>query len=301
MADSSFIARPAFDWRAVHQSPSYQPLTAGEVEDFELDAEIRRYLDATRQALDIPPERFRVLDWGCGNGRSVARLRADGYEARGVDIEPQRIEQAESYFRERGEDPDAILGVVDPQTNRTGLRSGSIHYLFSSQVLEHVADLDAAAGEMARLLAPGGVAFHRYPADWRIVEPHLDVPLLQWMPGRACRLAWLRVMMGLGLCTRWPTLAEAPPRQERAIYEAFFDEWMHYHPPRKVAAAFRTRGLRTRIVTGEHPRVQGLVPLRNLPLFREAPRLLGWVLSRLLSVELWCCKPAGQEDAGPSG
>ncbi|HUF31903.1 MAG TPA: class I SAM-dependent methyltransferase [Acidimicrobiales bacterium] len=55
----------------------------------------------------------------------------------------------------------------------------------SNHVLEHVGTVDDQAhhlAEIRRVLRPGGVAYVAVPNRWRVIEPHLHLPLLSWLP-----------------------------------------------------------------------------------------------------------------------
>jgi len=62
---------------------------------------------------------------------------------------------------------------------RLPFASSTFDFIFSSSVLEHVADCQAALGEMSRCLRPGGVMLHIMPSrTWKLLQlvfyyPHL--------------------------------------------------------------------------------------------------------------------------------
>jgi SAM-dependent methyltransferase len=103
----------------------------------------------------------RVLDLGAGESPYVELARAAGAELLAADI-----------------DPPAGSGTleIDPATGRVPLGDGAVDAILSTQVLEHVADVQAYLREAHRLLRPGGLMFcsthgafilHRHPTDFR--------------------------------------------------------------------------------------------------------------------------------------
>jgi len=92
----------------------------------------------------------RVADLGCGAGFLSSVLAERRGEVIGVDHSERMLEEArrnvaEAEFR-RGE-LDALP-----------LADSEVHAAFAHMVLHHVPDLDAAAREIYRVVAPGGVA-----------------------------------------------------------------------------------------------------------------------------------------------
>ena len=119
----------------------------------------------------------RVLDIGTGNGTIAAELATQvGATGRvvGVDVEDVRVDR-------EGYDFQVLDGARLPFAN------GSFDVVVSNHVVEHVGDSDAQQrhlDEVARVLAPGGVAYVAVPHRWRLVENHYRLPLLSWLPTR---------------------------------------------------------------------------------------------------------------------
>ncbi len=93
-----------------------------------------------------PPERKRVLDFGCMDGVFTLRLQQMGAEAVGYDISPAAIAQAKQ-FRATAARP--VFTTVPPGP-------GQFDLIYCSEALEHVTDDSALVGELVGYLAPGG-------------------------------------------------------------------------------------------------------------------------------------------------
>jgi SAM-dependent methyltransferase len=102
----------------------------------------------------------RAVDLGSGESPYVEMARAVGLELLAADIDPG--------------DPGVI--AIDPATGRVALHDGAVDAVLSTQVLEHVADVQGYLREAHRLLKPGGLLFcsthgafilHRHPTDFR--------------------------------------------------------------------------------------------------------------------------------------
>jgi len=123
-----------------------------------------------RKALDFVLPHIRtceakkVLDVGCGIGKMVTTLSAEGYDAYGVDLSGlqnrwKRLKQPESNFF-----------VVGPEELKLPFCDNSLDFAFSLGVIEHVGTVDGHADrstnfheirrqwtqEIFRTIAPGG-------------------------------------------------------------------------------------------------------------------------------------------------
>ena len=90
----------------------------------------------------------RVLDVGCGDGQ-IARVAATlGCDVVGLDPTWNQIEVA----HERGGGPDFVRGGADQLPFADGTFDAAVACL----VFEHIDEVDAALGEIARVVARGG-------------------------------------------------------------------------------------------------------------------------------------------------
>lgn len=108
-----------------------------------------------------------ILDYGCGEGDSVEAFRQLGFECFGCDIVLS----------------DIVLNRPNTKVKLIGndlkipFANNSFDFVFSDQVLEHVQDHQSAFAEISRVLKPGGVSLHIFPAKWRPLEAHEYIPL----------------------------------------------------------------------------------------------------------------------------
>jgi SAM-dependent methyltransferase len=102
----------------------------------------------TLAGLDDAPR--RVLDYGCGEGRylDVIRERFPSAQLVGSDVSRVALEHAGRRH------PDA--GWLQMEDERVPEADGAFDLIISVEVLEHVANVERAASELGRLLAPGG-------------------------------------------------------------------------------------------------------------------------------------------------
>jgi SAM-dependent methyltransferase len=201
----------------------------------------------------------RVLDFGCGYGRSARVLLQAGVHFWGVDISAAEIEKGREQFAVLGLDPKR-LAVLDPD-GRAPFADASFDVVFTQQVFEHVAELDVAVAEIARLLAPGGVSFHSWPGKWCFVEPHLRAPFVHWLPkGQTRRLA-IHLLTRLGARPPWPPelpqdaglRALAEFEYQYSVSETFYRSF------RQVRRSFEAHGLVAAPL--QTPRISMLPPL----------------------------------------
>ncbi|TAN57609.1 MAG: class I SAM-dependent methyltransferase [Magnetospirillum sp.] len=109
----------------------------------------------------------RVLEIGAGNGWHAQLISALGHYVEAIDTAPW-------------------LGSVYPVHAYDGVNipfsDGSFDVVFSSSVLEHIADLCKTEREIARVLDDTGVAIHIVPTPvWRILTTLTYYPALPWI------------------------------------------------------------------------------------------------------------------------
>ncbi|HEX4853468.1 class I SAM-dependent methyltransferase [Arenimonas sp.] len=122
------------------------------IRDFELDVAIRDFPSQATGGKEV-----RVLDLGAGTGRQAARLQQYGYSVIAVDM------PSSAYANAR------IFPVQDYDGKNIPVEAQALDVVFSSNVLEHVADLDVLLAETRRVLSRNGVAVHVLPTPaWRI-------------------------------------------------------------------------------------------------------------------------------------
>lgn len=146
----------------------------------------------------------RILDFGCGRGQNVYHLRRKGLRAYGVDVD-DRPEEGRAKCAELTSEDLFARAPLTPY--RLPYADASFDFIFSDHVFEHVMDYESAMRELARVLAPGGVSLHIFPARLRLLESHLKVPL----GGRVKNLGWFTFWASLGIGRAWhgPDLSRA--------------------------------------------------------------------------------------------
>lgn len=116
--------------------------------------ELRR-LEIEQLVPRLPPG-CRVLEFGSGTGEQARFLADQGFEVTAIDL-------ADSNYA-----ADRIFPILNYDGHKIPVEDHSIDVIFSSNVLEHVENLDEIADEFRRVLKPDGFAIHVLPtAVWR--------------------------------------------------------------------------------------------------------------------------------------
>ena len=92
------------------------------------------------------PKDARLLDLGCGSGRSLADFRTMGYaNSVGIDIAPNSIKVCEQMGFKAGKDVFLMDGTA------TGFQNGEFKLVYSGGVIEHFPDFEPFVREMTRI------------------------------------------------------------------------------------------------------------------------------------------------------
>lgn len=115
----------------------------------------------------------RLLDLGCGCGYGAPLLVAGGVETVvGIDLDPRNIRYATRHFSS----PRVTFRRADAERPPEDL--GVFEVIVSSNLFEHLFDVDAALTGVGRLLAPGGTFLLAVPPivdEWSRQE-HERIP-----------------------------------------------------------------------------------------------------------------------------
>lgn len=97
-----------------------------------------------------------VIDIGCGSGGATMALVRDHHAGRviGIDVEPLLCEHASRRVEEHGLADRIEIRLVEP--GPLPFADGSADVVFSKDSIVHIADKEALARDVFRVLTPGG-------------------------------------------------------------------------------------------------------------------------------------------------
>jgi SAM-dependent methyltransferase len=231
------VGRPS-EFRALSGDRKFRDLSPDNVTE-PLDHEIAEFLRHWASPCACGRQ-LRVMDFGCGRGGLVGQMRVAGTDAYGVDIDERFIHSGRVLSRMWDVDRP-ILSLMEVG-GRTIFRDGFFDAVITDQVLEHVADLDALAAEISRILRPGGMVFHRFPGRRLLIEPHYHLPAVHWLAPRSRprRLA-IRALVRLGARGSLPR--EMPPQAKAEIIGTYADTQTFYRAAPAIAETFARHGI----------------------------------------------------------
>jgi len=269
------------------------PLTAQEYDQYKTKGAFLPVLRQYAETHHLTPAQINVLDWGCGRGRLVLRLRELGYNAFGVDVDPQPMQNGRDLFIAKGLHSTNLAEAPFPLNlleadGRSAFPDGFFHCVFSGQVLEHVRDLESAAAEMARLTARGGIGDHNYPAQRHVVEAHLYMPFVHWLPKTSLRRRLITLYLLLGVNRAWDELQAKGLSEQAEAYFTYSVNKTFYRPAAQVKGIFERCGFQARYDALSHPRLTRLRPFLKSTWLRQAANNL---LTTFVLAELYLAKP----------
>lgn len=182
-------ARLSYDQLIEHYERSLHPRTRS-TRDIESSIEHRRLLrqrapgrlDYLLKRADAPSlPRGLTLDLGCGSGEASSALLASGArQVIGLDISLVELMLARKLLTELGLPHLLVAGCGEAMP----FADGTFDFVYSPDVIEHVADQSDYLREVARTLAPGGDVLLNSPNRYSVVcpEPHVGLWFVTFLP-----------------------------------------------------------------------------------------------------------------------
>ena len=236
------------------------------------------------QSTGLSPSEVKVLDWGCGRGRFVLWLREKGFDAYGVDIDPEPIANGLVLFEQKGYH-NAPLTLLTPE-GHTVYSNGYFNYVMTDNVLEHVSDIDKVIAELSRLTAKNGAGYHIFPAQRQFIEGHLFMPIVHWLPKGAVRKALIRLCVRAGRDPKWKEVEDSSLDEKTEVYYRYSTDHIFYRPFRQIRAKFESQGFTVTCISIQNPAISNnsfLSLLSRVPVIKS---LLNWLVLTFKQVEL---------------
>lgn len=222
----------------------YDILTEEELAQHNIRYEVQQHIDRhlKNSGGSINSGNINILDWGCGRGESVLNLLDRGYNAYGVEIDAEVIQKGFSLFQKRGRKPEEIVMHLDDIRR---FSAGFFHVIFSEEVMEHVELIDEVTHELSRLTRHGGTGIHLFPGSRKVIEPHLFMPFIHWLPKHPGRQIALAFFLLLGIGPKWPHLRDSGIWKEAEAYRSYLDRHVYYRDLKSILGSFRAAGFET--------------------------------------------------------
>ena len=140
--------------------------------DYAVDPWRRSFNDRIARALRLTPSTSPYLDVGVGgSGATVIEAARSGVEAIGCDLSVEGVVRAARFARSEGVAQRATFVVCAAE--RLPFPDASIGSASAVAVLEHLDDDGEAAGELSRVVRPGGRIWITVPHAYRYIPPPL--------------------------------------------------------------------------------------------------------------------------------
>ena len=192
-AESPNVAADSYARPALHERTRYTPNIPQE--EFIVPL-LKREIEGCVQRFAAPARGGkRAVDIGCGGQPFRQLLEESGYSYCGVDVNP-----------DGGPKVDVVCAADDSVPVELAKR-GPFDFLLCTEVLEHVANWQAAFANFNQLLAPGGRALLTAPFFYQLHEEPYDF----WRPTphaieHYARVAGLNVLYRRGAGDAWDVM-----------------------------------------------------------------------------------------------
>jgi len=269
-------------------------LTEEEFKNYQPPSRAVKQLTQFIQSKGLAANQVKVLDWGCGRGRFVLWLREQGFDAYGVDIDQEPINNGLPLFEQKGH-KQKPLSLISPE-GRTNYPDGFFDFIMTDNVLEHVSDLNLVMQEVNRLTSPTGGGYHIFPAQRQPREGHLFMPFVHWLPKGAFRKSIIRLSVRFRKEPHWKEVEGLSVNEKTQVYYDYSTDHIFYRPFQRIKAIFENQGFTITFLTLQNPSIQQhrwLGVLSRNGIFKP---LINWLVLTFKQVELSAARSKGSSD-----
>lgn len=200
-----------------------------------LTPRLKHQLGILRRAGVHIPDGARILDVGCGEGRSVRALRDAGFDAWGCDVAFDNCGALYDPAGTRSLVEQGYLRPISLQPYRFPFEDGTFDIVLSNEVLEHVMNYPEFIAENRRVQKADGVSLHIFPGPWPLIELHTYVPLAAMHRS----YPWLLLWAALGIRNEFQR--GVPARQTARRNYNYLRTQTNYVGPLELRRLFRQR------------------------------------------------------------
>ena len=177
----------------------------------------------------------RVLEVGCGYGRSAVEMAKLGADVSALDVDYRYLSIAKLTAMGQGIWPGKHIQFYQCAAECLPYPTDYFDVIWSDQTIEHVQDVARSLKEMVRVLKPGGIGVVRCPNYLRMREPHFDMFWPPFLPRSFYRAHLAREYRKR--YRKFPRRADYPPETEQIIVGEVVDElgYINFIKPFQVA------------------------------------------------------------------